>query len=107
MNITEISSWGQLISSTAVLVTLAYLAIQTKQTATLLRSESRQSLIDADISILNNILLEHPDVWLSRFGEGDLTMNQKIQLHGALLTFLRSREHYWTQFKNGVLDEET
>ena len=53
MNMTDVATWGQLISSAAVLVTLVYLAIQTKQAATLLKSESRQSLLDADLQILS------------------------------------------------------
>ena len=46
MNMSDVATWSQLISSAAVLVTLIYLSIQTRQTATLLRSEARQSLIN-------------------------------------------------------------
>jgi len=106
MNMTDLATWSQAISSVAVLATLVYLFIQTKQTSALLTSESRQAIVDADLSVLRTII-DYPEVWLSRHGQGDLSMEQKVQLNGALLSFLRTREHYWTQYNNGVLDEDT
>ena len=79
MNMTDVATWGQLISSSAVLVTLVYLSIQTRQTATLLRSDARQSLIDGDLQILGKHI-EWPELFVTQFGEDELTMEDKKRL---------------------------
>ena len=106
MNMSDVATWGQLISSAAVLVTLIYLSIQTKQTATLLRSESRQSLIQTDMEILGN-QIEFPEITLNWDKEGELTLEQKHRLWSFLHSFMRSREHQWLQYQSGVLDQAT
>ena len=105
MNMTDVATWGQLISSAAVLVTLIYLSIQTKQTAILLRSESRQSMLDADLQILSRYT-ERPTILSDHFSEGEISMESKIRLWSFLMAFMRTREHHWFQYQNGVLDHE-
>ena len=105
MNMTDVATWGQLISSAAVLVTLIYLSIQTKQTAILLKSEARQAMIEVDMHILNN-QVQFPELTMNWDAEEELTLEQKHRLSAYLSAFLRSREHHWLQFQNGVLDRE-
>ena len=106
MNMTDVATWGQLISSAAVLVTLVYLSIQTRQTSTLLRSESRQSMIDTDLQLLFK-MLDNPDI-RSNFASGqDMTEADKLRLNDFLLAFCRTREHHWLQYKAGALDKAT
>ena len=106
MNMTDVATWTQLISSAAVLVTLVYLSIQTKQTTTLLRSESRQSLIEMDMEILGK-QVEFPELLMHFAIEDELTLEQKYRLCSHLMAFMRSREHQWLQYQNGVLDRDT
>ena len=106
MSMTDVATWGQLISSAAVLVTLIYLSIQTRQTATLLRSESRQSLINGDLQILRNVI-DFPEIQIDMDAEDELTLEQKHRLWAHLMAFMRTREHQWLQYQNGVLDQET
>ena len=106
MNMTDVATWGQLISSAAVLVTLVYLAVQTKQTATLMRSESRQSLIEQDMHLLS-VQMQWPTIVTDWFVEGEITMENKARLWSFLFAFMRTREHQWLQYKSGVLDEAT
>ena len=106
MNMTDVATWGQLISSAAVLVTLVYLSIQTRQTTTLLRSESRQAMIEMDMQSLSTIS-DWPIVLLDFFAEGEITMENKARLWAHLTALLRTREHHWFQYRNGVLDRDT
>lgn len=106
MNMTDLATWGQLISSAAVLVTLVYLSIQTKQTATLLRSESRQSIIEQEQQTLYQFT-SWPTLLLAQLGEGEMTMEDKARLWAQLAASMRTREHQWLQYQNGVLDPET
>ena len=84
MNMTDLATWGQLISSAAVLVTLVYLSIETKQTATLLRSESRQSLIEQDMMVLRT-QVDIPELMVHRAIEDELTLEQKYRLAAYLM----------------------
>ncbi len=106
MNMTDVATWGQLISSAAVLVTLVYLSIQTKQTATLLRSEARQSLIEQDMQILRT-QVDIPELVIHMTTEDELTLEQKYRLQAYLMEFTRTREHQWLQYQSGVLDRDT
>ena len=94
MNMTDVATWGQLISSAAVLVTLVYLSIQTRQTAILLRSESRQSLIEQDMMILRT-QVDIPELMMHMTTEDELTLEQKYRLAAYLMAFTRTREHQW------------
>ncbi len=104
MNMTDLATWSQVFSSAAVLVTLVYLSIQTRQTSKLLQSESRQSMIEVDMEILNN-QIQFPELTMSWGTEDELTLEQKHRLWSFLAAFMRTREHHWLQYQNGVLDQ--
>lgn len=87
MNMTDVATWGQLISSAAVLVTLVYLSIQTRQTATLLRSESRQSLIDSDLQILT-INTDWPSSIIDLYGTDEISVENKARLWAYLVAYI-------------------
>ena len=106
MNMTDVATWGQLTSSAAVLVTLVYLSIQTRQTARLMLSESRQSMIDTDMVIVGQ-QIGWPTLFTALYGEDEITSEDKARLWTFLLGCLRTREHQWIQYRNGVLDEHT
>ncbi len=79
MSMADVAIWGQLISSAAVLITLGYLAIRTRQTASLLRSESQQPTFDGDLQILTTVV-ESPKIWLDWISEDELPPEGKIRL---------------------------
>ncbi len=106
MNMTDVATWGQLISSAAVLVTLVYLSIQTKQTVTLLQSESRQTLLDGDLHVLRGYC-DYPGILVNQvaLSHEEISLEEKARLHVFFIAFMRTREHHWFQYRNGVLDE--
>ena len=105
MTISELGSLGELISSVAVLVTLAYLAVQVRQANNLAMARTREHMATLTISELMKFGDNAEDVKPLLFGE-DLTDEQKVRLNFLLLAMMRRQEFDWWQYKNGLLDED-
>jgi len=105
MNWTALSSISDILSSAAILVTLAYLAVQTRQAAKAAQSNTRQAMLSADQQLLQ-LIVDNPELYLIRF-KPRLTDEEKIRLGAYLVTFVRMREYNWLQYQNGDLDEAT
>ena len=102
---TKWSSIAEIISSVAILVTLAYLAIQTQQNTDELRSQTRLGLFELGQQEFP-IWIEYPE--LTTFiidNDLDMSLEQKIQLDSVLLLAMSRREFAWREFQAGVLDQ--
>jgi hypothetical protein len=104
MNTVGLATWSQIVSSAAVLITLIYLSVQTRQTAKLMKPESRQSLIEVDMQILA-FHVQFPEIPMNWDSAAELPVEQKYRLWSYLCAFMRSREHQWLQYQQGVLDQ--
>ena len=83
MNMTDIATWGQLISSAAVLVTLVYWPIETRQNSAMQRSASRQAMFNGTQAEINQAI-----------DNADIVMNysdQRLMYTMAIAKGLRSR----------------
>jgi hypothetical protein len=105
MNWTMLSAVGQILSSVGVLVTLIYLAIQTRQNTASIQASTRQAILDADQKFLFRVM-DDPNLILSRY-KPELTDEDKIRLSAYWVSFFRMRENNWFQYQNGVLDKAT
>jgi hypothetical protein len=105
MNWDMLSAIGEILSSVAVLVTLIYLAIQTRQNTDSIRASTRQSSLAADQDFLLQAQND-PELHLLRY-KRELTDEEKVRLSAYWIIFVRLREVNWFQYKNGVMDEET
>lgn len=104
-NWTKWASIAEIISSVAILVTLLYLAIQTKQNTDSINSQSRQSLAESAV-FEQNIWLQYPQ--LSSFivdNSIEMSFEQKVQLDSLMLMSLSRREFAFRQYQAGVLNE--
>ena len=101
MKLEKIAALAEIISSVAIVATLAYLAIQAQQTNRMLLGNSRQAALEADLSLLSS-QINNPEVG-ARILELDA---QVIQDQAMLISFMRIREYQWFQFKNGTLDRK-
>lgn len=90
---------GEIVSSVAIVITLAYLAVQTSQTNIALRADSRQAAMETEVSILMG-LLDHPEAIVSEVDPEGLW--KKRQVFAALA---RLREFNCCQYRNGILDD--
>jgi hypothetical protein len=109
MTLTRISAVAEIVSSIAIVVTLAYLAVQTQQNTQALLSSSRQGSLDAELSILYEIL-DKPYLYngpLLRLPNTDFGEERLAQIATLNLLYFRTRENYWLQYRNGSLDIET
>lgn len=105
MNWEMLSAIAEILGSAAVLVTLAYLTIQSRQNTASIQANTRQAILDADQYFLIKII-ESPEIFTSRF-KSELTEEEKVRLGAYLIMFVRIRENNWLQYQNGVLDEVT
>ena len=93
---------AEIVGVIVITATLAYLAIQTRQNTAAVQSSVRHAVLEADRESLR-LVMEYPS--LNRVT--DLTEDEETRLKAFLIHFLRTREHHWQQYENGVLDEGT
>lgn len=105
MNWTALSTIVEFLGMIAVLATLVYLAVQTRQNGDAIKANTRQGILASDQAFLEG-MRDDPELELLRF-KGDLTDHEKIRLYFLYLIFARMRESNWFQFQNGVLDQAT
>ena len=97
---TKWSAIAEILSSVAIVATLLYLAIQTQQNAAAIQSSSRQTMLMADLEVLQMA----PDELL--FAKEALTVPEMEKLQKYLIALVRSREFQWFQYRDGQLDRE-
>ena len=97
---TKWSAIAEILSSVAIVATLLYLAIQTQQNAAAIQSSSRQTMLMADLEVLQMA----PDELL--FAKEGLTIPEMEKLQRYLIALVRSREFQWFQYRDGQLDRE-
>jgi hypothetical protein len=105
MNWDMVSAIGEILGSVAVLVTLAYLALQARQTNVAIQANTRQALVGLDQAFLFRVM-DDPELAQLRYKPG-LTENEKIRLSMYLAAFFRMRELLYRQYQEGVLDKPT
>jgi hypothetical protein len=96
------SAIAEIVSSIAIVITLAYLAVQTSQTNEALRANSRQATMETEVSIIL-ASLNHPDSASAPVAPSDVGAYRRMLLLAATA---RLREFSWYQYQNGILDEE-
>jgi len=99
------SAVAEVISSIAILVTLIYLSIQTRQNTAAIQANTRQTMVSNDLVVLNTAM-DHPSVITKMMSNLELSDDEKHQLEGWLIMLVRTREYQWLQYKNGLLDKQ-
>jgi hypothetical protein len=105
MNFSKLVDISEIIASLAILITLVYLALQTQQNTAAVQADARQSIIATDVQLLFK-LMENPDITINWWKE-DLTEEEKVSAFYFYIVFIRTREHQWSRYQNGILDEPT
>jgi len=106
MNWEAVGAISEIIGALAVVITLAYVAVQIRQNNDLLRSESRQVLVSNDVTSLK-AGMELADVFAKFISERELSAEEQLRMSFMFALDLRNREFEYFQYKNGLLDEET
>ena len=105
MNWTELAAISETLSSIAVLITLIYLALQTKQSTQAIRATGQQTTAGLEMQLLMHQASES-EIW-TKMPETDseLTDSDKWKLSSFLAAFFRLRELDWFNYQTGVIDE--
>jgi len=106
MKLKKLSALAELVSAIAIVVTLAYLAIQTQQNTAAVQASVRQAMVADDVELIRQ-LLDYPILYSARSGDTNLSDENLIRINAYALGFIRSRENQWLQYQNGVIDERS
>ena len=108
MTINELGSIGEFIASIGVVVSLVYLAFQTRANTRALKSQTRSSMTDQVLAIQSTIF-QNADYRLaalkSRDGEPLSNVEKDLLLREALM-FFKLMENAQYQYESGLHDDE-
>jgi len=105
MTLEQFAYIGDITASIAVVASLIYVARQVKQNTQANFANSRNTMLEADLDVLQDGWT-HPALFDWRF-KSELTIEEKVRLEQWLIKLMRTREHQWLQLRNGLLDEQT
>ena len=107
------SSVAEILSSTAILITLVFLVVQTKQNTDAInaqlvanRGEARAAIWEQVTSALI-LQTENPRIMMNLRSAGDLSAEEQGELDSFLILMWGTREFVWLQYRDGVVDEAT
>ena len=105
MNTTRLANWSEIVSSLAILATLAFLVVETRQNTAAIHASTRQAAAEADVQYLLS-MLENPHAQLT-WTKADLTDEEVLLYFHSLTSFIRMREADWAQYRSGATDRAT
>ncbi len=106
MTLEQYAYLAEIIGVIIVVVTLLYLSIQVRQGAHLMRSESRQALLNNQREVLLSYL-DNMDLFDRMASQQELSRADQRRFAVLWIANMRNREHEWFQYKDGILDEAT
>ncbi len=104
MNTNRLAAIAEIVSSIAIVVTLVYLTIETRQNTDALLANSRQAALNADLALLANTI-NNPELGKVMFGLSPGLSDEDVRVRAHVISFLRVREFLWSQYEAGVMDE--
>lgn len=102
MKFERLAAIAEIVSSVAIVITLGYLAVETRQTNSALQANSREAAMLADVSILTTFV-SNPEMNLN-LSSTDLSAVDAAQVDNILAALTRVREFAWFQYQAGVMD---
>ena len=105
MNSSKLANWSEILSSVAILVTLVFLLVETRQNTQAMETSSSQAALEAEAQFLLNAV-EYPGSVLS-WTRDDLSDEEVVRHYFSLMSFTRGREAMWAQYRAGGMDQET
>jgi len=107
MDIETLGNLGEFIGSLAVLVTLVYLAIQTRQTVTIARQTSLSDILERRQELMNLLMdRDFIEVWGKGCTQQPLDALDAQRFTSFAVSFLSHVQDVYIQFKAGLIDEE-
>ena len=108
MSIEELGSIGELVAAVATVLTLAYLAMQIRQSASATKANIRQAIAELQLGFLNTRSSDpviRSAVSKMRNGE-KMTSEEEIALRFNIHSHIRTFENYYVQHSMGTLSND-
>lgn len=109
MNWEIASVLAEVVGALAVVLTLAYLAIQVRQNTTAIKAASHHAVTDS-FNALNVAVIQDPQVgriWrLGNAGYSNLTEDEQISFSFMMISYIRIFETVYYQRKLGTMEEQ-
>jgi hypothetical protein len=106
MRLERIAAVAEIVSSIAVVLTLGYLGVQTRQTNNALLANSRQATMNADVTLIA-AMIGTPQAFTNLHKPAaEMSLQERELAANVLAGLVRVREYAWFQYKNGILDED-
>ena len=103
MTLEQWANMGEIVAAVAVIISLAYLGVQVRQSNVLSKAQTSQSMVQmAQQEIL---CLRQPELWFA-FSSDEITEEDKVNLNAFLTASMRQREYEWLSRKEGIIDAE-
>ena len=107
MKLEKIAAVAEIISSIAIVITLVYLSIQTRQTNETLLANSRQMSMMADVELITNSIDNPQAVANATQPLSELSPAESNQVGNIIAGLIRTREFSFHQYQSGILDKAT
>jgi hypothetical protein len=110
---TKYSAVAEILSSIAILVTLVFLAYQTKQNTDALNAQLGSNRVAARAAIFELAMkpveyrMNSPRLYRNLNSSEELSIEEEGEMDGYIQGIWVAREFVWLQFKDGALDEAT
>jgi hypothetical protein len=95
----------QILANLGVIAGIAFLALELRQNNELLRSSSRQALLDHDLSLVESGM-PYAELWERASKPEPLSFADQYRFSLQMIAEMRSREYEFFQYKAGLLDED-
>ena len=106
MTLEQYAYLAEIIGVIIIVLTLLYLSVQVRQGAHLMRSGSRQALMNNDRESLL-AYLDNMDLFDKMASPEKLSRADQRRFTVLWIINMRNREHEWFQYQDGILDEPT
>lgn len=113
MSLEQYAFIAQIISAIAIVLSLIFVGLQVRQGADetaanskAIRSQVRQSLLNSDLNTIYQIM-QYPYLTEQSFESEGQKKEDVQRARTYFLTLYRSRENFWVQHQDGILDTDT
>ncbi len=108
MNWDAISAIGEIVGATAVVITLAYLAIQIRNSTRIAKSATRQAIAEMSMAMGTDLVAdkELTAALLKDFKAEDLDEADRVRLLARNYIAMRHYENIYYQFLTGMIEDD-
>jgi hypothetical protein len=101
----EIGQTIGILANIGVIAGIVFLGYELRQNTSVALATASQSMANAESQLLGQ-LLDYPEV-IFLFSKPDLTDEEVVRLYAFLVIWARTYESHWSQYRAGVIDEQT